>query len=78
MVPKLDGAFGIFWDDDGSLLAGAVITGPKVPNIQLNVYPGLVDLWGCQPGMYVGYGDRDGLVAGVTVMNLPISPGFMR
>jgi hypothetical protein len=78
MVPKLDGAFGIFWDDDGSLLAGAVITGPKVPNVQINVYPGLLELWGAQPGIYVGYGERDGLVAGVTFMSWPVSVGFMK
>jgi hypothetical protein len=78
MVPKLDGAVGVFWDDGGSLLMGAVITGPKVPNVQLNLYPGLVDLWGIQPGLYLGVGDRDGFIAGVTFMSLPVTVGTMR
>jgi hypothetical protein len=78
MVPRLDGAAGIFWDDNGSLLAGMVVTGPKVPNVQLNVYPGLVDLWGIQPGAYVGMGKRDKFVAGITFMSTPISLGFMQ
>lgn len=77
-VPRLDGAAGIFWDDDGSLLAGLVLTGPRVPNLQLNVYPGLFEVWGFQPGLYLGVGKRDGFIAGMTFMSLPVSVGFMR
>ena len=77
MVPNLDGAVGVFWDD-GSLLAGMIVTGPKVPNVQVNVYPGMVNVAGIQPGLYVGTGERDGFVAGVTFMASPISLGFMR
>ncbi len=76
-VPRLDGAAGVFWDDGGSLLAGLVLTGPKVPNMQLNVYPGLLDVWGLQPGLYIGAGKRDGFIAGITFMSLPVSIGVM-
>ena len=78
MVPSLDGAVGAFWDDDGSLLAGLIITGPKVPNFQLNVYPGVIDVAGIKAGFYVGAGDRDGFIGGITFMASPISLGVMK
>jgi len=77
-TPNLDGAIGIFWDNDGSLLAGLYLTGRSSLNAQLNVYPGLVEFHGIRPGCYLGVGEREGLVFGVTFMDIPISLGVER
>ena len=77
-TPRLDGALGLFWDNDGSLLAGLIVRGKSSVNVELNVYPGLLEFHGIKPGCYVGAGDKEGLVVGVTFMNIPISLGFER
>jgi hypothetical protein len=77
-TPRLDGALGFFWDENGSLLAGLYLTGPKSLNAQLNIYPGLTEFHGIRPGCYIGAGKREGLVVGLTFMNIPISLGFER
>lgn len=77
-TPQLDPAIGIYWDDDGSLLTSLVVRGGSSTNVQLNVYPGLVEFHGIRPGCYVGAGGHEGLVFGVTFMGLPVSLGFER
>lgn len=77
-TPNFERAIGLFWDNDGSLLAGLIVCGQKSANAQLNVYPGLVDLYGIRPGCYLGVGGREGLVFGVSFMNLPVSLGLER
>jgi hypothetical protein len=77
-TPKLDPALGIYWDNDGSLLAGLVVSGSTSFNAQLNVYPGLVEVGGIHPGCYVGIGKKEGLIVGVTFKGIPISLGFER
>lgn len=77
-TPNLDRAVGLFWDNDGSLLAGLFVTGSTSLNVQLNVYPGLVEFHGIRPGCYIGAGEREGLVLGVTFMNIPVSLGIER
>jgi hypothetical protein len=77
-TPKLEGAVGLYWDNDGSLLTGLTLWGKTSYNVQLNIYPGLLDFHGIQPGCYIGAGEREGLVFGVTFMNVPISLGFQR
>ncbi len=77
-TPKLDGAVGIFWDNDGSLLAGLVVRGSTSLNAQLNVYPGLVEFGGIRPGCYIGMGEKEGLVLSVTFKGMPISLGIER
>lgn len=77
-TPRLDRALGLYWDDDGSLLAGLIIRGKSSVNVELNVYPGLFKFHGIQPGCYIGTGEREGLVVGVTFMNIPLSLGVER
>ncbi len=77
-TPMLERAVGLFWDNEGSLLAGLIVRGRSTVNVEVNVYPGIVDLYGIKPGLYVGAGDREGLVVGVTFMHIPLSLGFER
>jgi hypothetical protein len=77
-APVLHTAVGVFLDNDGSLLFSLIIRGGSSTNVQLNVYPGLVDFFGIHPGCYLGAGGNEGLVFGVTFMSIPISLGFER
>ena len=76
--PQLEGALGLYWDNDGSLLASLIVRGKSALNAELNVYPGLFEFHGIKPGFYVGAGGKEGLVVGVTFMNIPLSLGFER
>lgn len=75
-TPNLERAVGVYWDKEGSLLAGVILSGKNSLNVELNVYPGLFEFHGIRPGCYVSVGRRTGFVAGVTFMNLPVSIGF--
>jgi hypothetical protein len=77
-TPNFERAAGLFWDTDGSLLTSLIVSGKPPFNVQLNVYPGLVEFHGIKPGCYLGIGKREGLVFGVTFLGLPISVGFER
>jgi hypothetical protein len=77
-TPNMEKAIGLFWDNDGSLLAGLIVSGQKSINAQLNIYPGLIDLYGIRPGCFFGVGEREGLVLGITFMSLPFSVGLER
>ncbi|KAB2923363.1 MAG: hypothetical protein F9K22_09315 [Bacteroidetes bacterium] len=74
--PQLDGAAGFFWDRNNSLLLSVLGTGPGLYNVQVNLYPGVADLWGFSPGVYVAYGEWDKFILGVTVSALPAGLGF--
>lgn len=77
-TPNLVGAAGLFLDNKGSLLGGLIVRGNTMLNAQLNVFPGLVNFYGIRPGCYVGVGEREGLVVGLTFMNVPVSLGIER
>lgn len=77
-TPNFEPALGLFWDTDGSLLTGLVLSGKGPFNAQLNVYPGMISVFGIQPGCYLGAGPREGLVFGVTFMTVPVSLGVER
>lgn len=76
LVPQIDGALGFFYDVEHSLVASLLITGPNYYNARLNIYPGLVDFYGIKPGLYIGYGQLDKLIAGVTIAHIPIGISF--
>jgi hypothetical protein len=77
-TPKLETALGVYWDNNGSLLAGLVLSGKTALNAQLNIYPGVVEFGGIHPGCYVGMGKKEGLVLGVTFKGIPVSLGIER
>lgn len=77
-TPNLVPAMGLFLDNQGSLLAGLIVSGKSNYSMQLNVYPGLLEFRGIRPGCYLGMGGREGLVFGMTFAGLPISIGIER
>jgi len=75
VTPELDGAIGFFYDVQNSLVTSLLITGPGLYNARLNIYPGLFECGPFKPGFYIGYGEWDKFVAGITVAQLPIGFG---
>ncbi len=72
ITPNTDGAFGIFLDKNHSLLTSVLFTGPRKYNARINFYPGLWSLGKFKPGFFMGIGEWDGLVAGLTIAQMPI------
>ncbi len=75
LTPSLDGAIGIFYDKNNSLMTSVLLSGPRLYNAQINVYPGLVKIAGFEPGMYLAFGEWDKFVFGVTVASVPFGLG---
>jgi hypothetical protein len=74
--PNLDMAAGFFYDRNNSLLFSALFTGPGSYNAQFNLYPGVV-FWGdISPAFYLGIGEWDKLVVGITFSFVPVGIGF--
>ncbi len=76
MTANLDGAFGYFRDYRNSLLYSVIVTGPQLPNCRINIYPGVLKYKLVSPGIYLGFGQWDGLVFGATLSYVPIGLGF--
>ena len=72
MTPKTDGAIGFFYDKNHSLLLSAVITGPRLYNLRINILPGLIALSRIKPGFYLGAGEWDYFIFGITFAPIPI------
>ncbi|HTR80616.1 MAG TPA: hypothetical protein VMM58_03230 [Bacteroidota bacterium] len=71
LTPTLDGAVGVFYDRNNSLMTSLLLSGPRLPNAQINVYPGLVKWGWFEPGMFLAFGQWDKFVLGVTFANIP-------
>ncbi len=74
--PQLDGTAGIFWDKNSSLMASVLFTGPGLYNMQVNLYPGVISIGGFSPGFYLGVGEWDGFVLGMTFSEFPVGIGY--
>jgi len=72
VTPTTDGALGFFYDKNNSLLTSVLLTGPRLYNARINIYPGLLDFNGFKPGLYFGVGQWDGFVAGFTLAHFPV------
>jgi hypothetical protein len=72
IIPVTDGAVGIFYDRNNSILASCVISGPYAYNVRLNLYPGAFKCGDFEPGLFVGAGELDQFVFGITVNALPV------
>ena len=72
ITPETDGALGFFVDKNHSLLTSVLITGPRMYNARINVYPGIVNIKGFKPGLFVGFGEWDKFVAGITLARFPV------
>ncbi len=72
MSPELDGAIGFFYDKNHSLMTSIIVTGPRLYNIRINVYPGYFKVGYFSPGFYLGAGEWDKFLFGVTLAHLPV------
>lgn len=75
ITPSTDGALGFFYDKNNSLLASLLLTGPRLINARINIYPGMFNFAGFKPGLYLGIGQWDGFTAGVTLFDFPVGLG---
>jgi hypothetical protein len=69
---ETDGALGFFYDIENSLVASLLITGPGLYNARLNIYPGLTEIAGFKPGLYLGFGEWDRFIFGITLAHFPL------
>ena len=72
MTPDMDGAIGIFYDRNNSLMTSIIVTGPRFYNAKINIYPGFVKFGFFMPGMYLAFGEWDKFVAGITFAKIPL------
>lgn len=72
LTPNTGGSISFFYDRNHSLLASAIITGPRFYNVRFNIYPGLFKIGPLKPGFYSGIGEWDNFQIGVTFAYLPI------
>ena len=76
-APDLDGAIAFFYDKNNSLMFSALVTGPRIPNVRINMYPGLFEIGGIKPGVYIGYGKWDDFILGINFYHqIPFGIGF--
>ena len=73
--PDLDGAIGFFYDRNNSLMASLLLTGPGLYNAQLNIYPGIISENFGKPGFFLGAGEWDKFIFGITFADIPIGFG---
>ena len=71
MTPDMDGALGIFYDRNNSLMTSIIVTGPRFYNVRMNIYPGFLKLGPVVPGMYLAFGEWDKFIIGVTCAKIP-------
>jgi len=76
LTPGTDGALGIFYDKNNSLLASAIFTAPRLYNVRINVYPGFCHFRNFSPGFFVGAGEWDKFIFGISCNVLPVGLAF--
>ena len=76
--PNLDMAAGFFYDKNNSLMFSALFTGPGLYNVQFNLYPGLIEFGDVTPGVFLGIGEWDKFVCGITFSFTPAGIGYGR
>jgi hypothetical protein len=72
ITPVTDGSIGFFYDRNNSLLLSVIASGPRMYNLRVNVYPGIIKFGSFKPGLFVGTGKIDRFVMGVTISGSPI------
>lgn len=76
--PELDNALAFFYDKNSSLLFSTIITGPGLYNVQFNLYPGLFSFGNIAPGIFLGVGEWDKFIIGITFDVTPVGVGYGR
>lgn len=72
----IDGAVGLFYDYKHSLLSSLILTGPFYYNLQLNIYPGLLEVGPFKPGVYLAAGEIDGFQIGISMAYFPFGLNY--
>ncbi len=72
ITPITDGALGIFYDWNHSLMTSVLITGPRLYNARINIYPGFFRLGWFRPGFYLAFGEWDRFVTGFSLVHFPV------
>jgi hypothetical protein len=67
----LVGNFGVFYDKNNSLLASLSVTIKTDYMVNVNIYPGIVKLWGISPGLWGAYSQDGNVILGFTFSWLP-------
>ncbi|NNK84113.1 MAG: hypothetical protein HKO91_00995, partial [Desulfobacterales bacterium] len=70
--PTTDGAIGLFYDRNNSLMTSILFTGPRKYNARINVYPGFFKIGWFRPGIYLGFGEWDNFLVGITFAHIPV------
>lgn len=72
LTPKVDGAVGFFYDKNNSLMSSIIITGPRLYNARINIYPGFIRKKWFVPGVFIGFGEWDNFLFGLTFAYIPL------
>jgi hypothetical protein len=67
---------GIFYDRENSLLASLMASNRVNEKVRLNIYPGVVDLFGGSVGFFASIGRGDQFIAGVSVQFSPLGLAY--
>jgi hypothetical protein len=67
---------GIYYDRNNSLLFSVMASSRTNEKLRLNLYPGVIDLWGFSPGLFASVGSREQFMAGFTVQYSPIGLAY--
>ncbi len=72
----LVGNFAAFYDKNNSLLASLSVTMKTDYMINLNIYPGVIKLWGISPGLWGAYSQNGKIILGITAMWAPFGLAY--
>lgn len=67
---------GLFYDRDNSLLASVMASDRINEKLRLNLYPGVIDLWGFSPGLFAAIGSANQFIAGFSLHYSPIGLAY--
>ncbi len=67
---------GIFYDRENSLLASLLISNRINENVRINLYPGVIDIFGISPGLFAAVGDRNQIIAGFSIQFSPVGLAY--
>ncbi|MDP8229418.1 MAG: hypothetical protein P9M15_08195 [Candidatus Electryoneaceae bacterium] len=72
LTPTMDGAVGFFYDKKHSLMWSVIMSGPRMYNARINIYPGVLHNQWYTPGVYIGFGEWDKFICGFSISHLPL------
>lgn len=67
---------GIFYDRNNSVLASLMASNRINEKLRLNLYPGVIGLWGFSPGLFAALGSRNQMIAGFSLQFSPLGLAY--